>query len=57
LQRSNDDLRQFAYVASHDLREPLRMVKSYLGIIKKRMGAELDDATQRHMASVVDGAT
>ena len=54
-QRSNRELEQFAYVASHDLGEPLRMISSYLQLIERR--AELDEQSRSHLDFAVDGAT
>jgi PAS domain S-box-containing protein len=57
LARSNKDLEQFAYIASHDLREPLRMVSSFLGLLVQRYKNQLDNDAQRYIHFAVDGAT
>lgn len=56
LARSNEDLEQFAYVASHDLRQPLRMITSYTQLMARRLDAGLDDQTREFMGFVRGGA-
>jgi light-regulated signal transduction histidine kinase (bacteriophytochrome) len=65
LARSNADLEQFAYAASHDLQEPLRMITSYLQLLEKRYGAGASEGARecihhavqgaRHMGQLIDG--
>jgi len=57
LQRSNQELEQFAYIASHDLQEPLRAVASYTQLLQQEYLEQLDESAQDYMAFIIDGAT
>src|SRR5690606_4960288 len=56
LTRANEELKVFASVASHDLREPLRMISSFLALLEKKYGDSLDEKAHQYISFAIDGA-
>ena len=56
LRRANEDLQQFAYSASHDLQEPLRMVAAYSELLQKRFGGQLGQTGDEYIRHTIEGA-
>ena len=56
LLRSNSELEQFSYSISHDMRQPLRMISSYLQLLEKKLGGQLDDEKREYFHYAIDGA-
>ena len=56
LSASNSELERFAFVASHDLQEPLRMVSSFLALLEKKLGDKLDAVNKKYIDFAIDGA-
>lgn len=56
LKKTNEELEQFAYVASHDLQEPLRMVASFMSLLEKKYANELDEKAMSYIRYAVDGS-
>ncbi|CAA7620028.1 Signal transduction histidine kinase (fragment) [Candidatus Terasakiella magnetica] len=56
LKRSNEELEQFAYVASHDLRQPLRMIASYLTLTERELGDTIGEEVRSYLNFAIDGA-
>lgn len=56
LERSNEELEQFAFITSHDLQEPLRMITSFMDLLKKRYADQLDDKAHQYIHFATDGA-
>jgi signal transduction histidine kinase len=55
LQRSNEELQQFAYVASHDMKEPMRMISSYASLLERRYQDKLGEDAQTYIGFIVEG--
>lgn len=56
LERSNRELEQFAFVASHDLQEPLRVIQNFTELLGEHLSGELDEAAQKYMRYITNGA-
>jgi len=57
LRRSNEELERFAYVASHDLKEPLRTMSGFAELMRRRYAGRLDDRADRWLAHIIDGSS
>jgi len=57
LSRSNEELEQFAFISSHDMKEPLRIITSYLQLLQRKYQGNLDDKADKYIHFAVDGAS
>jgi light-regulated signal transduction histidine kinase (bacteriophytochrome) len=57
LHRSNEDLLQFAHVASHDLKEPVRKIETFLNLLEQHLGDDLDEKSRRYIDKIQGAAS
>lgn len=57
LEKANENMKMFTYSISHDLKEPVRMISSFIGLLEKKYGSTLDDKANQYLHFALDGAT